>query len=67
MKEALSRDYYQDVQMAVKDSADALMVDHNPRLALRKALQAAIQLNQLIEELNDLKANYPSEVWVAMA
>ena len=39
---------------------------HNPRLALRKALQAAIELNQLIEELNDLKANTPPEVWAAM-
>jgi len=67
MRELLTKDYYQDVQMAVKDSADALTVDHNPRLALRKALQAAIQLNQLIEELNDLKANLPKEVWAAMA
>ena len=57
----LSKDYYQEVQEAVRESGDAFMV-HNPRLALRKALQAAIELNQLIEELNDLKANYPPEV-----
>ena len=61
----LSKDYYQEVHEAVRESGDAFMV-HNPRLALRKALQAAIQLNQLIEELNDLKANTPPEVWAAM-
>jgi len=62
----LSKDYFQDVQVAVKESADALVVEHNPRLSLRKALQAAIELNQLIEELKDLKANYPDEVWTQM-
>jgi len=61
----LSKDYYQEVQEAVRESGDAFMV-HNLRLALRKALQAAIKLNQLIEELNDLKANYPPEVWAQM-
>jgi fructose-1-phosphate kinase PfkB-like protein len=61
----LSKDYYQEVQEAVRESGDAFMV-HNSRLALRKALQAAIELNQLIEELNDLKANTPPEVWAAM-
>jgi hypothetical protein len=61
----LSKDYYQEVQEAVRESGDAFMV-HNLRLALRKALQAAIKLNQLIEELNDLKANYPPEVWALM-
>lgn len=61
----LSKDYYQEVQEAVRESGDAFMV-HNPRLALRKVLQAAIKLNQLIEELNDLKANYPPEVWALM-
>ena len=61
----LSKDYYQEVQEAVRESGDAFMV-HNPRLALRNALQAAIELNQLIEELNDLKANYPPEVWAQM-
>ena len=61
----LSKDYYQEVQEAVRESGDAFMV-HNLRLALRKALQAAIKLNQLIEELNDLKANYPPEVWARM-
>ena len=60
----LSKDYYQEVQEAVRESGDAFMV-HNLRLALRKALQAAIELNQLIEELNDLKANTPPEVWAA--
>ena len=46
-------------------SGEAFM-EHKNRLALRKALQAAIELNQLIEALNDLKANYPPEVWAAM-
>uniref|UniRef100_A0A7C3UZ13 Uncharacterized protein n=1 Tax=Desulfobacca acetoxidans TaxID=60893 RepID=A0A7C3UZ13_9BACT len=63
----LSKDYYQDVLLAVKDSADALMIDHNPKRALGKALQAAAQLNRLIEELKDLKAGYPKEVWGEMA
>jgi hypothetical protein len=62
----LNKDYYQDVLMAVKDSADALTVDHNPRKALQKALQAAVQLNQLIEELNDLKNNIPKEIWASL-
>jgi hypothetical protein len=44
----LSKDYYQEVQEAVRESGDAFMV-HNPRLALRKALQAAIELNQLVK------------------
>jgi hypothetical protein len=64
-KEGLSKDYFQEVQEAVRESADAFM-EHKNRLALRKALQAAIELNQLIEALNDLKANYPPEVWAAM-
>ena len=64
-KEGLSKDYFQDVQATVRESADAFM-EHKNRLALRKALQAAIELNQLIEALNDLKANYPPEVWAAM-
>lgn len=63
----LTKDYYQEVQLAVKDSADALMIDHNPRRALGKALQAADQLSRLIEELKDLKAGYPKEFWGAMA
>ena len=62
----LSKDYYQEVQEAVREWGDAFMV-HNSRLGMRKALQAAIELNQLIEELNDLKANTPPEVWAAMA
>jgi len=64
-KEGLSKDYFQEVQETIRESADAFM-EHKNRLALRKALQAAIELNQLIEELNDLKANYPKEVWEAM-
>jgi hypothetical protein len=64
-KEGLSKDYFTDVQEAVRESAGAFMV-HKNRLALRKALQAAVELNQLIEELNDLKANYPPEVWAQM-
>ena len=34
----LSKDYYQEVQEAVRESGDAFMV-HNPRLALRKAVR----------------------------
>ena len=64
-KEGLSKDYFQEVQETIRESADAFM-EHKNRLALRKALQAAIELNQLIEALNDLKANYPKEVWEAM-
>lgn len=61
----LSKDYFQHIQEIVRQSAEALVID-NPRLSLRKALQAAIELNQLIEALNDLKANYPPEVWAQM-
>jgi len=61
----LSKDYFQDIQESVRQSGDALVI-HNLRLSLRKALQAAIELNQLIEELNDLKDSYPPEVWAQM-
>ena len=61
----LSKDYFQDIQESVRQSGDALVV-LNLRFSLRKALQAAIELNQLIEELNDLKNSYPPEVWVQM-
>ena len=61
----LSKDYFQEVGEIVQDAGEAFM-KHKNRLALRKALQAAIELNQLIEELNDLKANYPPEVWAEM-
>jgi hypothetical protein len=57
--------FYPVIQDAMTASAEAFYTDKN-RLALRKALQAAIELNQLIEELNDLKANTPPEVWAAM-
>jgi hypothetical protein len=64
-KEGLSKDYFQEVQDTVRESADAFM-EHKNRMALRKSLQATVELNQLIEELNDLKANYPPEVWAQM-
>lgn len=60
-----SKDYFQDIQESVRQSGDAFVV-HNLRLSLRKALQAATELNQLIEVLNDMKASYPPEVWAQM-
>ena len=64
-KTGLSKDFYQEIMETLRKSGEAF-VEHKHRLALRQALRAAIELNQLIEALNDLKANYPPEVWAAM-